>query len=545
MANRKDLIVIESSKKIKRLREILQDLDHEMNIQATLGRLFDIKPVDPDEFTQNGRISWAAIRPPIVDHLINQIAASDKVYVASDSDIEGEVIAWHVQRLAEETGKSVVRVHVKALTHEGIEKALSEPGPIDFKKAEGGVARRVFDNFSQFALDKETIDKKPYLKGVISRLSTPLINSALREPFEPSRFSKSIPLARSDIQVFVPSHMDQDTVGRKIQTLPAPVMDHVEDVEKKITEGMNLSDCMLGFSKALKCEPDEVYESLEELHDNGLITYFRTDSRRMSIDSVNSMKKDLGERGFKSSGLEEVAVPGKQDAHEAITPLGIIGDPFQSLSMMSRPDAVLSLLWRHYAMIGAGYHVKKSISRLSGLAAENEGWRALVRAGARVELTRSEVFVPGMRDPRKWDPEFAPLGVKSGRIAGDGWERLNMSDQQLSVERMTKEGLGRPSTLARLGRGVSKRFFKDGAVNRVGWASMREAKLTAPRLGDPQVARQIEQGLHEGSEGASITDRVYDALTASEWVKPKSESSGPTEKPSKAKARSFSQSFDM
>lgn len=513
-----ELIIIESPKKITTLNSILKGLGKEMRIEATLGRLYDISPVDPDQFLREGRIQWQAIRPAVVERISSAIVNYDRIYVATDSDVEGEVIAWHIQRLAESSGKAVERIHIKSLTEQGISNAINSKCDIDFRKAEGGVARRIFDNFSQFAVDEYTAKTKPYLRGSVGRIVTPLLSSIAKRPLVGTSIRRSVPYSDVDIVAHIPNGISEERVLRDIERLPPPVVSNLSTTTMPLSGGLSLPDALSLLPGPLGAKPSDVHKDLEELYEEGRVTYFRTDSRRMSPSSALSMSKKLTREGIHGRGIPGNSEAGRQDAHEAIMPLEMLSNPFSPISRLSRKDALMSLLWRHYAMIHTGHEIKTTIGKLSGSAAENQGWLRLVREGVVVSAERSVAISELRGVSRPWDKTFLPLGIPCSESIGEMLYVRRYDAEQLVVDRLIEEGLGRPSTLGQHGRKISNKFLPKGYLNGRSYAAIREAEMTAPNLLLPEIARELEEQIHKGRPGDTITDRVHRSLTASRWV---------------------------
>jgi DNA topoisomerase IA len=538
-----DLIIIESPKKIAHLNELLRGINREMRIEATIGRLFDIEPIDPAQFIREGRIQWSPIRPSIVERIVNSINQSSEIFVATDSDVEGEVIAWHIQRLAESSGKTVRRIHIKSLNPEGLTLALSQECPIDFKKAEGGVSRRIFDNFSQFSVDDDTAKRKPYLRGSVGRIITPILSSIVKRPLEDLIVRRSFPIGKTDIYLRAPVSLNNDQILRRMESLPPPVVSGIKTSTEIMTGGLSLSDVMTRFPGALDSKPSEIYASLNELYGEGRVTYFRTDSRRMSPKSAKSLSKKLTDCGIHGKGIAGHPEAGKQDAHEAIMPLSMDSNPFSPISSLNTKDALMSLLWRHYAMVQSGYKIVTENGILSGDAAENQGWLRLQREGVNLSAQRSYAKSTEGRENRAWDSELMPMGIQCFETVNETLAYRRYGAEELIVRRLVEEGLGRPSTLGQHGKKIADKFAPKGVLNGRSYGALNEAKTTAPHLMVPSVARAIEEELHIGEDGDSVTDRVFRSLTRSGWIR--NEASENNDLNLVEPHRKFSQSFGM
>ena len=56
---------------------------------------------------------------------------SDKIYLASDPDREGEAIAWHVRELLKVPDDKVYRIEFNEITPKAVKYAVDHPRQID------------------------------------------------------------------------------------------------------------------------------------------------------------------------------------------------------------------------------------------------------------------------------------------------------------------------------------------------------------------------------------------------------------------------------
>ena len=70
---------------------------------------------------------------------------SDKVWLASDEDREGEAIAWHLYENLDLINKDYERIVFHEITKNAILKALESPREINFNLVNAQQARRVLD----------------------------------------------------------------------------------------------------------------------------------------------------------------------------------------------------------------------------------------------------------------------------------------------------------------------------------------------------------------------------------------------------------------
>jgi len=71
---------------------------------------------------------------------------ADNVYLMTDEDREGEAIAWHIyERIKGDCKGQIHRATTNAITKSGIDKALANPGSLNYQKINAYLARRLLD----------------------------------------------------------------------------------------------------------------------------------------------------------------------------------------------------------------------------------------------------------------------------------------------------------------------------------------------------------------------------------------------------------------
>ena len=112
------LIVVESPSKIKTISKFL---DKSFRIVSTLGHIKDLPEkklgVAFDEKTGAISLDYVALagKQTVITDICKQASGCDEIYLASDPDREGEIIAWHI---AEEIAKVLKTNKIKEIQKE-------------------------------------------------------------------------------------------------------------------------------------------------------------------------------------------------------------------------------------------------------------------------------------------------------------------------------------------------------------------------------------------------------------------------------------------
>ena len=350
----KALVIVESPAKSKTIKKILGD---GYQIEASFGHVRNL-PENILGFDVNNDFKPTYVIIPekkkVVTKLNDLAKRSDKIYLASDPDREGEAIAWHVRELLEVPDNKVYRIEFNEITPKAVKYAVEHSRQIDMDKVKAQQTRQILDKLVGYKLS-------PVLWKQLGnyRLSAGRVQSvALRmicereeeiEAFVPKEYWSIHTIMDKDGKLFEAEvnkyknkklEINNEEEANKIKEyLLNPETEFVvEKVTKKETKRkptapfitstlQRAASSKLGFgvSKTMQVA-QKLYEGIEiEGTPVGLITYMRTDSVRIS-DDAHQMAKDFiinnyGKKYYPPS--TNVYVKGKQnvqDAHEAIRP---------------------------------------------------------------------------------------------------------------------------------------------------------------------------------------------------------------------------------
>jgi DNA topoisomerase-1 len=139
----KILVIVESPGKIKKIQDLLGP---GFIVMASVGHIIDLDPANmsidiKNKFTPN----YAVIegKEKVINDLKKAMKTADDVYLASDEDREGEMIAWS---LAKELGlKKPKRIAFNSITKAEIDKAIKNPREIDNNLVDAQKSRRILD----------------------------------------------------------------------------------------------------------------------------------------------------------------------------------------------------------------------------------------------------------------------------------------------------------------------------------------------------------------------------------------------------------------
>ena len=374
------LVIVESPAKSKTIKKILGD---GYQIEASFGHVRNL-PDNVLGFDVNNDFKPTYVIIPekkkVVTKLNDLAKRSDKIYLASDPDREGEAIAWHVRELLQVPDDKVYRIEFNEITPKAVKYAVEHSRQIDMDKVKAQQTRQILDKLVGYKLSPvlwKQLGNYHLSAGRVQSVALRMICEREEEieAFVPKEYWSIHTIMDKDGKLFEAEvnkyknkkiEINNEEEANKIKEfLLNPETEFVVDkVTKKETKRkptapfitstlQRAASSKLGFgvSKTMQVA-QKLYEGIEiDGTPVGLITYMRTDSVRISDDAHEMAKKfiteNYGEKYYPPT--TNVYVKGKQnvqDAHEAIRPSYPERTP-ESIKQYLAPDQykLYKLIW--------------------------------------------------------------------------------------------------------------------------------------------------------------------------------------------------------
>ena len=379
----KALVIVESPAKSKTIKKILGD---GFQIEASFGHVRNL----PDntlgfDVEHDFQPTYVIIpeKKKVVTKLNDLAKRSDKIYLASDPDREGEAIAWHVRELLQVPDDKVFRIEFNEITPKAVKNAVEHSRQIDMDKVKAQQTRQILDKLVGYKLSPvlwKQLGNYHLSAGRVQSVALRMICEREEEieAFVPKEYWSIHTIMDKDGKLFEAEvnkyknkkiEINNEEEANKIKEfLLNPDTEFVVDkVTKKETKRkptapfitstlQRAASSKLGFgvSKTMQVA-QKLYEGIEiDGTPVGLITYMRTDSVRISDDAHEMAKKfildNYGEKYYPPT--TNVYVKGKQnvqDAHEAIRPSYPERTP-ESIKQYLAPDQykLYKLIWEKF-----------------------------------------------------------------------------------------------------------------------------------------------------------------------------------------------------
>jgi DNA topoisomerase-1 len=494
----KKLIIVESPTKA---RTIGQYLGKDYRVLSSQGHVRDLPQNDLGVDIENGfEAKFETKRTKLLTELRKAAEGVDKVYLATDHDREGEAIAYDLFTILNrvvKNEKAFSRPIFNEITKPVIQAALAKPEAIDLDKVEAQRTRRILDRLMGYMVS-------PLLSRILAGsrfagLSAGRVQSvALRflcdreaeiAQFVPEEYWEidaelgngeafTAPVThRGEEKLSVRSQAEADEVEAALRTTKA-VVASVEEKDRLrnpaaplITSSLQqAASSFLGFSpKRTMSVAQELYEGISLPEGNeGLITYMRTDSVRLSDEAIAAAREEIKKtHGVKYLTPKVRTFENKrrsQDAHEAIRPTDVRRSPEVVAAYLTADQQKL------YRLVYGRFlatQMTPSVFRQRTVTIAAGEFR-LQATGSRLEF---DGFLRVLPDRREKETQFPPdlrKGKALALLSVAKRQKFTEPPRRYSeaglVNLLEKEGIGRPSTYASIVSVIQERGYatKDG-----------------------------------------------------------------------------------
>lgn len=546
------LLIVESPSKIKTISKFL---GKDFKIMSTFGHVKDLPPRKLG-ITRNDdgsiTLDYTVIKDKAttIADICKQASKCSEIYLASDPDREGEIIAWHI---GQEIGKvfsapdRIHRIVFNEITKPAITDAIEHKSDVDEHKVQAQQARRILDRWvgyevspilwkklakglsagrvqsvvlllicnreaeiiafkpeeswsihGLFALDKaEFIAELVKIKDKAIKLATKedaekVLALLKKERFTVSKITEK-KRAKNPAPPFMTSTLQQDAFNKLNFSV-----DRTMSIAQKLYEGVPLAD---------KNTPE------------ALITYMRTDSLRISDTALQAVrgfiKKEYGDEYLPKSA-NFYAKAGAQDAHEAIRPIDVTMTPNKVGRYLAPDQAKLyELIWKRFVgcqMEAAEYFQRQVTIDGGDFQFRATGSTLMFDGFLKVYLIEDEDEEKAVKIPKEIK-ENDPLNLKKIDPKQHFTQPPPRYSEATMVKEMEKRGIGRPSTYVATLSTIQKRGYVEKDNKRftpteLGKAVTEMLVKNLPDIMDVTFTAHMEEDLDKIAQGEIDRDKV-------------------------------------
>ena len=486
--------------------------------------------------------------------ICKEAATADHIYLATDPDREGEIIAWHVEQEVSRVVKkkaTIQRITYNEITKPAIEEAIAHPSEVDIHKVSAQQARRVLDRLVGYQVSpilwkkiskglsagrvqsvalKLIVDREAQIKAFIQeeywsidalfkgksgtftaplalvndkkpkigteKEATTLVTKLGKESYEVESIKESKRL-KNPLPPFMTSTLQQSAYN----TLRFAVSKTMS-VAQKLYEGIPLKDPSTPVA---------------------LITYMRTDSLRISPIAIKQartyIEKNLGKEYLPASERVYSKAKGKtqaQDAHEAIRPIDVTLTPEKVKAFLPADAAKLyDLIWRRFvaSQIKPAEYAQKQVTVVGGpytfkVTGSTLLFDGYLKVYAVEEEKEEKVTIP----PKLAEKE--PLKIEELSPKQHFTQPPPRFTEATLVKELEKEGIGRPSTYATILKTIQERLYTEKDDNKrfmpTELGTVVTTMLTAnlPKIMDLGFTAAMEENLDKVAGGTLERDTL-------------------------------------
>ena len=538
-----NLVIVESPSKAKTIKKYLGP---GYDVVASMGHVRDLPENRLSvDVKHDFKPKYTVIKgkEKLVDELKKTAANSDKVWLATDPDREGEAISWHLAYLLGLDTHDVNRVTFNEITKNGIREGMAAPRCIDQDLVDAQQARRILDRLVGYKLS-------PFLAKVIRRgLSAGRVQSvAVRlivdreeeiRAFVPQEYwtIDGKFLAKGERKQFSASLYgladgtkieisNQEEADRILAALDGAEF-RVESVKKgqrrrSPAPPFTTSTLQQEASRKLGFQARRTMKVAQELYEGveiagmgavGLITYMRTDSLRISEDAIREVREYIDnqfggkyvpdkERHFKTRA-------NAQDGHEAIRPTSVGLQPEEIKgSLTSDQYKLYSLIWKRFVACQMSNCLMNTTQ--ANILAEDYLFKA---SGSQVTFDGFTVLYEESTEKGGETASYLPVmepgtPIRAKELTGNQHftqPPAHYTEASL-IKALEENGIGRPSTYAVTISTITAREYvrregKNLIPTELGEVSTKVMKEHFPKIVNVRFTAQIENELDAVQRG--------------------------------------------
>ncbi|HHT98091.1 MAG TPA: type I DNA topoisomerase [Clostridiales bacterium] len=476
------LVIVESPAKAKTIKKFL---GKNYEVLASNGHVRDLPKSRLGIDTENDyepRYITIRGKGEILAKLRKEVKKSDKVFLATDPDREGEAISWHLSKALKLDEDNIMRITFNEITKSAIKDSIKKPRNIDMDLVDAQQARRILDRMVGYKISPVlwVKIKRGLSAGRVQSVALRLICDREEEvnAFVPEEYwnleasfdikGKSKLLIakylKNASQKTIKSRQEMDelldllsksdfvveSIKKNERTKKSPMPFITSTLQQEAAKTLNYST-----QKTMRLA-QQLYEGIDiKGHGTvGLITYLRTDSIRISdeakLEANKYIEENYGAEYIIEDKKEEKVNKKIQDAHEAIRPTNIEFSPDMVKASLTRDlFRLYQLIWKRFT----ASCMKAAIYETTSMRINN--------SNIIFSASGSEIIFDGFMKVYVSDKDEIKDKIDFGKLkAGDKLSLIELTDSQhftqppayyneaSLVKTLEELGIGRPSTYA-------------------------------------------------------------------------------------------------
>ena len=537
-----NLVIVESPAKAKTIGKYLGP---GFQVKASMGHVRDLpkSKLGVDVTTFEPDYQDIKAKEDTIAELRKAAKASEKVYLATDPDREGEAISWHLQSVLGVPAEKTCRVTFNEITRKVVQDSIAHPRQIDQNLVDAQQARRVLDRIVGYQLSPLLWKKirRGLSAGRVQSVATRLVVEREEEinAFQPKEYwSLTADLSRvapnlggfkaefygKDKKMELGSREETEQVAQAVRGGQFRVASvKRQDKSRNPAPPFITSTLQQEASRKLNMAPRRTMSIAQQLYEGvdiegegtvGLITYMRTDSLRLSEEALAAAKTFIvgryGAQYHPGKARHFKAKGNAQDAHEAIRPSDVNLTPERvKKDLTGEQYRLYKLIWSRFLACQMSAAVYDSVS----IEVESAGYQFRANHSS-VKFNGFTAVYEESRDEDEQAPQSPLPDLKEGEaLALNGLIPAQHFTQPPAryteatlIRALEERGIGRPSTYAPTISTITDREYvvKEGRALRptpLGEVVTGLMKEKFPDIVDPDFTAQMEGELDKVESG--------------------------------------------
>lgn len=547
-----NLVIVESPAKAK---TITKYLGPGYEVKASMGHVRDLpKSKLGVDIGQGFSIDYQPIKgkEDVIADLRKAAKGSERVFLATDPDREGEAISWHLKELLKIPDDKTYRVTFNEITKKVVNDAIASPRPIDMDLVDAQQARRVLDRLVGYQISPFLWKKirRGLSAGRVQSVATRLVVEREEEirAFDPQEYwSLDVVLDRVAPNMgrfkaaFYGAEKKQELKNEdEVAAVMAAVSDAPfsvrgvkrQEKQRNPAPPFTTSTLQQEASRKLNMTPRRTMSIAQQLYEGvdlagegtvGLITYMRTDSLRLSDEATAAAKSFIESRYGKDyhpgKPREYKTKSGAQDAHEAIRPSDVSLAPDEiRKDLTAEQYRLYKLIWSRFLACQMSAAVYDSVT----IDVESAGYIFRANHSSLKFSGYTAVYVEG-KDEEEEELQSPLPDLKEGEaLTLDQFDKQQHFTQPPAryseaslIKALEEKGVGRPSTYAPTISTIMDREYvvKEGKNLRptpLGEVVTTLMKERFSDIVDPTFTAQMEEQLDQVENGKVRWKRVME-----------------------------------
>ncbi len=478
----KNLVIVESPAKAKTIERFL---GKDFVVRSSFGHVMDLSKKGLGVDIEKGFTPIYEISPEkkkVVTELKKIAKDAEHIWLATDEDREGEAISWHLVKALGLDENQTKRIVFHEITKTAIVESIENPRRIDRNLVNAQQARRVLDRLVGFELSPLLWKKvKPALSaGRVQSVAVRLIVEREDEIRAFNTTSSFKVTARFTIKIkgqsytfdaeFPTRFKTRDEARRFLEQCKGATY-RVTDIDTKPAKKspappFTTSTLQQEASRKLGFSVANTMRVAQQLYEEGLITYMRTDSVTLSKLALATTRDEIiklyGE-DYSKTRQYATKTKGAQEAHEAIRPTYISNT---TISGTATQKKLYELIWkRTIASQMSDALVEKTVISISVSTLKGEQFVAqgeVIKFDGFLKVYRESVDDEADEDGKSILPPLT-IGDQPDLAEMKAEQRFSQPQRRFTeaslVKRLEELGIGRPSTYAPTISTIQKREY--------------------------------------------------------------------------------------